>query len=710
MKKTYCLFTAFIAICVLVGCSKGSDQPKSPDNQYYSATTNEVQAEPPSAPGCTVIASDVSPLYFADSGFYGQVRLIAESEDGVEQDTFNYPCFVRYSDGNLKIMESYLVSSNIERQFINNILFIGPHGGYLVLVDEVTEYWWDAPEGMNSDNEQYNNYYQYKDCLYLRVINSNGQLIEQAELDAAVSTDLQWENAYLDESEKLNIPSGDSIKVFGLDGQLQSTTTYEPKEAQGLPENIMTVDSNCGEYNIFYIYNNKLFGTNGGEKEAVLLVDWSIYGIDANTARAITVLDDGTIVCVYSSMDTNGNEIAKIIKLEKTEKSIQTQIGKNNTDTRDEIDPNTGKIVLSLGTADPESIRMSVEQFNSSDPDYIIKIVSYAGMETQDIAVQIGSGKMPDILDVGRLPLRQMSANGLVEDLYPFIDDDPELNREDYMGNILDAFTYDGKLACTVANFECVTVVSPSILVGTEPGMTYDELNSIVNSMPDDMTLFHPLKNRDAIFTLTLPYELDSYIDWPTLSCKFDSIGFIQYLEFLRSIPETVGESSTATRPLCLLRPTSIAAFDDYDGVVRYAGTDKFTFIGYPCAYGTGNAFHPRGDFSMSSSCKHKDAAWRFIRQYMTSAYQQNQKAFPSNRNLLDARREAAISNGTVTREQAEQIMALINSTTKTDTQNYALYNMILEQAQPYFRGEKTAEEAAAQIQSRVGLFLGEMQ
>lgn len=94
----------------------------------------------------------------------------------------------------------------------------------------------------------------------------------------------------------------------------------------------------------------------------------------------------------------------------------------------------------------------------------------------------------------------------------------------------------------------------------------------------------------------------------------------------------------------------------------------------------------------------------------MTTDYQNSQPSFPCNSQLYHRRMEEAVGSGIITQAQADKVWELINSTTKTDTQNSSIYNMILQQVSPYFAGEKSAEEVSRQVQSRVGLFLAEMQ
>ena len=56
---------------------------------------------------------------------------------------------------------------------------------------------------------------------------------------------------------------------------------------------------------------------------------------------------------------------------------------------------------------------------------------SNAGL--QKLNTEIVAGMVPDILCTDGIPLKQYAAKGVLEDLWPFIDNDPELGRDKLM-------------------------------------------------------------------------------------------------------------------------------------------------------------------------------------------------------------------------------------------------------------------------------------
>ena len=66
------------------------------------------------------------------------------------------------------------------------------------------------------------------------------------------------------------------------------------------------------------------------------------------------------------------------------------------------------------------------------------------------------------------------------------------------------------------------------------------------------------------------------------------------------------------------------------------------------------------------------------------------------------------ISYYAATQEQCDQIMRLYNDTNTIYWEDNDLWEIISEQAQAYFAGDKSLEETASAIQSRAELYVNE--
>ena len=117
--------------------------------------------------------------------------------------------------------------------------------------------------------------------------------------------------------------------------------------------------------------------------------------------------------------------------------------------------------------------RQAVEKFNRTHTDVQIEVRDYFDEEGSDgkerLFTEIAAGKMPDIIDMGnslthshRLPYQMMVHKGLLENLWPYIENDPDLGRESVVEAPLKAAEVNGGLYVA---FNCVSVLS---LAGAE--------------------------------------------------------------------------------------------------------------------------------------------------------------------------------------------------------------------------------------------------
>jgi ABC-type glycerol-3-phosphate transport system substrate-binding protein len=83
--------------------------------------------------------------------------------------------------------------------------------------------------------------------------------------------------------------------------------------------------------------------------------------------------------------------------------------------------------------------------------------------------------------------------------------------------------------------------------------------------------------------------------------------------------------------------PMSFSTFKDYQ-VVLAAYNDDLVFKGFPASDKSGSCIELYSSLSMSSTCKNKEAAWKFIRQFLIGDYQTqiSTRCFPSNMKLYD--------------------------------------------------------------------------
>ena len=432
-------------------------------------------------------------------------------------------------------------------------------------------------------------------------------------------------------------------------------------EEKGLKDKVQLGDfvngmaAGDGEYPVIYSAGDSVYGLNFETGEPVKLFNW----IDCDVARegdeSFCMLQDGRIVTTSTQETVNGIE-NDLIVLSKNAAGEVSQ-----------------KKVLRLAVMNlyPFTSKM-VSRFNRSNPDYRIEVTDYAQFNNYSSAnedernaginrlqTEIIAGDMPDILDISLLSADRLGSKGLVEDLYPYMDADPELNRSDLLEHVIQAFEENGKLYQTVGNFYILTTAGLSRVVGDHIGWTMDEFQDAMSRLQAEnpnCTVFERYTTQDLALTFLLYLELENYVDWSSGECGFQSDGFIKLLEFVKSFPtvyswETDGgadDYDTDTRLLMglqLMKQCNFACFEDLQVNTAGLGGEPCTFVGYPTENGVGSMFAQIGNsFAITSSCADKDAAWQFIRQFFLPEYQEQflGEVFPTNRSVYEKMKSEA--------------------------------------------------------------------
>ena len=511
-----------------------------------------------------------------------------------------------------------------------------------------------------------------------------------------------------------------------------------------------------GEYPVIYSAGDSVYGLNFETGEPVKLFNW----IDCDVARegdeSFCMLQDGRIVTTSTQETVNGIE-NDLIVLSKNAAGEVSQ-----------------KKVLRLAVMNlyPFTSKM-VSRFNRSNPNYRIEVTDYAQFNNYSSAnedernaginrlqTEIIAGDMPDILDISLLSADRLGSKGLVEDLYPYMDADPELNRSDLLEHVIQAFEENGKLYQTVGNFYILTTAGLSRVVGDHIGWTMDEFQDAMSRLQAEnpnCTVFERYTTQDLALTFLLYLELENYVDWSSGECGFQSDGFIKLLEFVKSFPtvyswETDGgadDYDTDTRLLMglqLMKQCNFACFEDLQVNTAGLGGEPCTFVGYPTENGVGSMFAQIGNsFAITSSCADKDAAWQFIRQFFLPEYQEQflGEVFPTNRSVYEKMKSEATTtkyqrnpdgsfmlneegkrieedlgsmqvNGvtvpyrTASEEDVARVEEIINATTNILHTDDSLKRIIIDGALPYFADQRSVDEVVKLIQSKARLYVNE--
>lgn len=384
-------------------------------------------------------------------------------------------------------------------------------------------------------------------------------------------------------------------------------------------------------------------------------------------------------------------------------------------------------VLTMLSLAPDDSIREAVALFNRSSSEYRVALTDYsaqyqgAAAADWDKAVmklntELIAGKIPDLIDLNGLPADAYSRHGLLEDLYPYLISDPAIRINDYYTNVFDALTIDGRLPFVTSNVRVYTMFADAAVVGMERGWTVDEFTAWKNEGRLTVAGLQPER-----FLELLVKANDPFVDWETGECRFDSEEFIRLLELCKSMAD--GEGNDQFQPEdsqanCVYDALFSVLFVSQNNA-RLAGNANP--IGFP--NDTGGVMHilePANKIGFFTACGHKDGAWAFVRSFLEPRMQESGISFPFLKSSFEKLAAAAVKgntiwsggmyNGEIREADIELAREILGSAAYCGSSDQELTALIVKMSSHYFNGSETAQEAAAALQQRAKLYVGEHQ
>lgn len=465
-----------------------------------------------------------------------------------------------------------------------------------------------------------------------------------------------------------------------------------------------------------------LFAMDPATEENEQLLKWFDSDMNPDYVQNVTPLANGDFLVYYVSWDDNETSL---VLMKKTDAS--TVVVK--------------KTITLACFGSSQSIQNEVVKFNKNSEEYRIEIKDYSegidwsGANAEDLYKDartrfqndIVSGNAPDMFVSYDMDPKILVKKGVVEDLGPYLDKSEKLQRSDFFESILEANSCDGVLYNLPATFNISTIFARTEDVEEYSKWTMEELKALGEKYPD-ASIF-PNAARDTIFYYLVGSSLDSYVNMETGECNLDSQDFKDVLEICKKYPKEfdwengyVAEPKTLRDHSSLLYMTSIGDIDSYTIISAMYGC-PVTSVGYP---GKGIKVNCEGIY-ISASSQYKDICFSFIEQTLEeeSVLSWMSYGFATQKTLFDKQMEEKLKqNGggswgwddvtievpKATKEDVDAIKSMIDEVSGVSVYNEQILNIIQEEAEAYFEGQKSLEEVTGIIQNRVKLYVSEMQ
>ena len=410
------------------------------------------------------------------------------------------------------------------------------------------------------------------------------------------------------------------------------------------------------------------------------------------------------------------------------------------------------KEILVLAVTYPSmTLTDCVTEFNRINDKYHIMVEYYKGEGwAARLDSRLVSSNPPDLLDMSiRLSVMKYANKQALEDLKPYLEKSAVLKEEDFLQNVLDGYTVDGRLLCIPSHFSIQTLIGRSSQIGQKTGWTMEELQIKLEEYseltPVDDWGGYDSSYENILYNLYVDYILDCFVDWEAGDCYFDGEEFYGLMEWLLSYSkerERITYWSGAVPDNLFLVKGDIHSLSS--GIsFEFDFGEEVTMIGYPTKEGE-PCYHgvPADEVCIMANSDAKEGAWEFLEYLLT---RESEFEFPSRKDVLmkmfeeemtpeywtDKNGEIAVSadgepwmkpkgsymiDGEIinyyylTEEQAAQMLDIIEHTSFSlrNTIEQDILNVLQEEMPYYITGSKSLEEVLGTVQNRVKLMLSE--
>lgn len=522
----------------------------------------------------------------------------------------------------------------------------------------------------------------------------------------------------------------DKLTLAGLDSNRITSQVV----CDNIDSTINIVGAGTGDYQFSAVCSDGLYGFNGNEY--IRIADFSEN--DFKTQNIISVIM------------TAENEF--VITLHNDDMSYEMRL----LSEQDISEIKQKKIIKMANTVggNMDIYDDSIKKFNSENEEYKIEMVNYANFSDDfdqtlnALELDILSGNAPDIVNFNP----DIPGTYFI-DLYPLIDSDTDLNRDDFVEGFLEGMESNGKLLQISPTFSINTLCIKDKFANGMKEWDFEQLDSICKNLPDDMGIIsgEDIFSRADMFMQLFNYH--EFTDLKNAACNFDSPEFIKRMQFVNDnqiglTGSTGGAGLSVDEQIYdfrndkyLLTNAFIGSYYDFKIYEQVYGGEPCTFIGCPSDSGNGSYCSVSNGYSIMADSQNIDGAWEFLKYYLFSDDCKFSMGFPGLEEQLSDQLEdnktlhtsenpetgeqenidlyamyepnspepTVVALDPFSDEKAAEYNEFVHNAVKNScADDEEIHNILTEELTYYFEGERSAEETADIIQNRVCIYLSE--
>lgn len=507
--------------------------------------------------------------------------------------------------------------------------------------------------------------------------------------------------------EKIIPAPGGKVFWFGKQSNSAYLGLYGLDENESSKGSDIQLDSNKEGHIKMDEQNNIIMADRQGVwkqgQKAELLCSYVNNSILCEQVRDISILNSEKMLLL--ARDGKDEKILTVIKGENTERA--------------------GKTEITIATEAGTFLERYIVMFNRQSEEFYLTLWPWISSEesyleySDRMQLEISTGKGPDLVDDTIIDLEVYAKQGL---LYP-LDKELDLSKGQFVEAALETGKIDGTTYGIPISFNIRAMQVGKTVAGVRDKWTRNEFMQRADELAPD-SLIGRARAWDIVYYLACWDEQDdTFVDWENGTCHFETSEFIELLEFAKRFEETRYISadlySKNLKKGEMFADCSIFGDLQYYLYLCRLCDGEGVFIGYPSV--KGNGIYVEGDnFAINNHSKNKEGAIAFLQFLLSEEVQKNGVeygiGFPVRTDAMQYAVELAknqkedLNTYRMSEEQEEAFWDMIQRAKPKGRKYTRILDILYEETEAYFTGNKSIEEVVSLIQNRVQLYLDEQQ
>ena len=406
------------------------------------------------------------------------------------------------------------------------------------------------------------------------------------------------------------------------------------------------------------------------------------------------------------------------------------------------------RIVITVGGLGIDNnILKAARTFNRTNDKYKIKLVKYGDQydNRADVSLEealnqfnmdIMAGNVPDVLCIPYYTnVNTYIDKGLLLDLAPAFNKGGALEDIELLPNVSEMMHTGDKMYSVFTTFTVDTLATRERFVEGKNSITYKDCDDLIKGNNTDYKIAFGFFDKEFMLQRAIRQTGNKVVDLKNKKCDFNSPEFIDLLNFANKFPTETDDAEEEesgyeiyAEDKALFYFNGIENFYDYAYLKHGVYNDEISFVGFPNNSGENIAdIFPSNHMGVYSKTKYPDAAYEFIKTVFKESDQSITSAidFPCDKALFEKMMQASTDPSSyegetfyvgdsetdaqpLTQAEAQKLYDYILSIKSLYINEQTIEKIVTEEASAFFCGQKSAEDVAGIIQSRVTTYLNE--